>query len=599
MKRDEIRLASVGILLPQLSLVLALLFLFGCSEVSDHLRGCPGGGARNDDGRCFTSKMPSPIGDAPIVPEVSSPSDAGASTGCTHQAGVLINEVLYNPSGADAGAEFVELLGPSEFSAEGLYLGVLNGSSGEFDDGKFALHGTASSDGIFLVGAELVAAANQLLSVGVQNGPDSLVLFGCDQTTALDAVAWGGFDDDDVDAAELFPADLAPEGKSLARCDGAVDSNDNQADFSAATPTPGARNSADFFADVGRCSGSGVELPIEDLADDLEVVEMSEGVGEIEGCVPFSESVVISEVLANPEGADGDGEAEFLEISSEPGARASGLRVLLINGADGSTYGEVNLTGNFDESGLLLVGGDGIAERDMLAPIAFQNGPDAILLVDCIGAVLETLDYGSSADSPLQMVEGQSLSRCGNLGEAGLFVATSPTPGQQNLCAEPAPACEPTGLFEVTISEVLVNPDGPDGAGENEFLRIDFQESARSRLPNLRVRLIDGPTGNTYGQDVPLLDPGAGKNSILIGGVAVSGRDLAAPAPIQNGPDAIIILDCTDYVVDAVAYGPEDSAHIWYVEGESAITPPEGQALHRVSTTLNHRADFVAGEPSL
>jgi len=155
----------------------------------------------------------------------------------------LLSEVLYDASGSDDGAVFVELYGTPGESLDGLFLDGVNGSGGAVTV-TVALSGAIPADGVFVVadatggGVTFVAEADLLAEFDFQNGPDAVVLRS--GTTVLDALGYGVFGAGDVFVGEGVAAPDVAAGASLARRFADVDSDDNAADFEAlATPTPG------------------------------------------------------------------------------------------------------------------------------------------------------------------------------------------------------------------------------------------------------------------------------------------------------------------------------------------------------------------------
>lgn len=156
--------------------------------------------------------------------------------------GVLrIDELLTDPEGTDGGREFVELLGPPLASIEGYELVGVNGSNGEPFLGPAPLRGRLDGAGRLVLGGDEVTERDGPLDGSLQNGPDSLVLLGCDGEVA-DAVAWGSFGSSEVPAGEGEPAARPAAGASLARPDGSLDTDDNARDFVASEPSPGRPN---------------------------------------------------------------------------------------------------------------------------------------------------------------------------------------------------------------------------------------------------------------------------------------------------------------------------------------------------------------------
>jgi hypothetical protein len=155
----------------------------------------------------------------------------------------LLSEVLYDASGADDGAVFVEIAGPAGLSLAGYRVEGVNGSGGGVTV-SVELGGSIPADGVYVLADTLagggtdVAEADWLADFDFQNGPDSIVLLLAD--TVVDALGYGAFGAGDVFAGEGDPAPDAPAGASLARHFANVDSDDNARDWAVAdTPTPG------------------------------------------------------------------------------------------------------------------------------------------------------------------------------------------------------------------------------------------------------------------------------------------------------------------------------------------------------------------------
>jgi hypothetical protein len=155
----------------------------------------------------------------------------------------LINEVLFDPSGADAGLEFVELINSAAavVSLAGLRIEAGDGSG----PGRFTLRWEgAAGDTLapgrrFVVGGAMVSPApDRVVELGLQNGPDALRLVWPDGATEV--LGWGAHEH-----AEYFCGAPAPDpasGFSLVRRPDGVRRGSNAADFEPATPSPGGPN---------------------------------------------------------------------------------------------------------------------------------------------------------------------------------------------------------------------------------------------------------------------------------------------------------------------------------------------------------------------
>jgi hypothetical protein len=167
-------------------------------------------------------------------------------------AALVINEVCYDPPGADGGAEFVELwcTGPDTLDLAGVRLEFANGAG---SPPSWEVRWTAPDGMVLAPGAPLlivdrgwagVPAAVEV-ALGLQNGPDALRLARGDQV--LDLVGWGALEWPDL--SEGPPAADA-SGVALARRPDGHDTDHNADDFRAADPTPGAANWLDFAVTV-------------------------------------------------------------------------------------------------------------------------------------------------------------------------------------------------------------------------------------------------------------------------------------------------------------------------------------------------------------
>lgn len=156
---------------------------------------------------------------------------------------VVINEVCYDPPGADLGWEYVELINtgsvPVDFA--GYRLEFANGAVGPVWTVRWT--GQASDvlapSGLFLIADTgwTGPPAQAEVRLGLQNGPDAIRLVRADGS--VDLVGWGA-----LAWPELYEGRPHPgaAGASLARRPDGHDTNDNAADFTVAERTPGARN---------------------------------------------------------------------------------------------------------------------------------------------------------------------------------------------------------------------------------------------------------------------------------------------------------------------------------------------------------------------
>lgn len=161
------------------------------------------------------------------------------------RAGLLLNEVLYDPEGADGDLEFVELIaaGPESLVLADVRLEFCNGAT----PGAWARLWTGplrlAPGALFLIGEPAVPGADVQLDLDLQNGPEALRL--CAGDAVLDLLGYGEALDPSL--YEAWPA-ADPSGFSLARQPDGVDTDQNALDWFAALPTPGALNQPPFRA---------------------------------------------------------------------------------------------------------------------------------------------------------------------------------------------------------------------------------------------------------------------------------------------------------------------------------------------------------------
>ena len=163
---------------------------------------------------------------------------------------LLLNEVLYDPAGADEGFEFVELWNQDTVAVS--LAGILVESGDGARPGVWAtVYAGAASDSVPPRSAFLIPGSALLASL--QNGPDALRLSRAG--VALDLLGYGA-----LAAAELFegaPAEDAPSGQSLARTVDGGDTGSNAADWSPEPdPTPGVANHPDVRLAIRHGSAS-------------------------------------------------------------------------------------------------------------------------------------------------------------------------------------------------------------------------------------------------------------------------------------------------------------------------------------------------------
>jgi len=169
------------------------------------------------------------------------------------RATVRLNEVMYDPAGADGGREFVELYnaGAEPVCLDDLRLQFANGAVGDVWQGRWtgSPFDTLAPGGFFLVvdqGWQGVTP-NAVASLGLQNGPDAVRL--SLDGDVLDLLGYGALAT--VALYEGLPHPGATGGGSLARRPDGHDTDRNDADWNIlAEPTPGAPNYPAFGLEI-------------------------------------------------------------------------------------------------------------------------------------------------------------------------------------------------------------------------------------------------------------------------------------------------------------------------------------------------------------
>ncbi len=131
---------------------------------------------------------------------------------------------------------------------------------------------------------------------------------------------------------------------------------------------------------------------------------------------------VIQELYYDQTGSDGSD--VFTELYGDPGFDFAGWQLWGLNGSNGSRYRTIDLTGAIiPADGILLITTDRRSDSlallsDFTAAIDWQNGPDAVQLVDDAGRVADAIQYGTTAGfnvgegaAATDVADGFSLSR--------------------------------------------------------------------------------------------------------------------------------------------------------------------------------------------
>ncbi len=159
------------------------------------------------------------------------------------RAELVLNELLYDPDGPDAGAEWIEIhnTGPWPVALDDIAVDSGDGAApGRWTEiWRGEPRGVLGSGAFLWVGGPYAGRVpHVLVSFALQNGPDAARLRQGDWV--LDRVAWGAHTN--AEYPEGAPTATTGSGRSLARAVDGRDTDHNASDWIAAEPSPGRPN---------------------------------------------------------------------------------------------------------------------------------------------------------------------------------------------------------------------------------------------------------------------------------------------------------------------------------------------------------------------
>jgi len=576
-------------------------------------------GFLDDFGFVATSIAPPPASGLPLarLPNGSDTEESGldfavaafATLGSTNDAalpscdavgtaaGIVINELIPDPAGADTDMEWVELYLPTGGPVDLSGWAVASGTSSYSSQGVLP-PGTTISSGQFLVVAQtaMVGTYDVLapgFSLGNASNADAVQLRDCFGNPA-DTVVYGTDNSVDgwLDDLGGFAA-LAPKpgsGEALLRVPDGADSNNSSVDFQVGFPTPGTSNTA----------------PPPD-------------------CGAIGSGIVINELSTNPAGAD-EG-AEWVEVF-HGGTAPVDVSDWELQSATSSSWG-TRLT---FPAGMVLNPGDFVLLGGPLVPgstlgmsgtLGNGSGGDGVRIVDCSGFPADAVVYGGTNDDGVTDESGQpALSIAPTPPEAGAIqrvedgfdtnqsgldfaVADTPTPGGPNVALEPI-VCEPDNN-SLTINEFLPDPEGTDDG--LEWIEIYNSGSAPARLDGWSIS-----AGTSDYDDLDITFPGGiivqPGEFFVVGGELVPEATYVTNFSIGNGSssrDGLRLFDCSGQSVDTVVYGVADDEDpdVGIVDDNDQLVAPyadpgSNQSLQRVLDGVDQdlAEDWTLGRPT-
>ncbi len=203
----------------------------------------------------------------------------------------LLNEVCYDPPGADGGREFVELYAPGDTAValRGWRLQFANGAEGERWSTRWTggAGDSVAAGGLYLIadrGWSGEAVPQAVVDLDLQNGPDAVRLVAPDG--AVDLLGYGELEQASLSEGAPHPG---VHGGSLARYPDGRDTDHNDLDWRPADPpTPGAANwprhglrVLSFACDPPSLVAPGGEVAVVAVVLDRGIAAMPEAVVEL------------------------------------------------------------------------------------------------------------------------------------------------------------------------------------------------------------------------------------------------------------------------------------------------------------------------------
>lgn len=488
-------------------------------------------------------------------------------------AGLLVNEVVYDPAGSDDGLEWIELCnngtdtldltGYMLENAAGTYTEVYTFASGSLAPGEYLLVGGSSSSHPGSFSPNLQNGGTETDAVRIKDAAGTVL-----DTVLYDEPNTSLAEDDGTVPTTGAPA--ATSGKSIGRFPDCADTNVSESDFVLyEAPSP-------LLANEDPNPGD----------EDTGTVTTVDCSG--------ADGIVINEVMANPDGSDSG--LEWIEVTNTGGASVT-LDGWTVEWDTSSFVGASSWSfptaTTIAPGEYVVVGAGGLA-----ASLSLGNAGSSAdgVRIACDGAAVDTVIYGTSNsdnfadDTGLVAVslapkptEGDSLQRAPDGLDTDVcgvdFISGAATPGAANAIGVPVGDADCTGSDGVVVNELVYATDAEwvelYNAGSSPVL-LDgwvFEFGTSSYNADAEV-----PAGTTLGPGEWLVfgSPGA----------LVKDIELAMNLGNASNTDALR-LTCNTLPVDTVVYG-DPNTDLWVDDsGAVAISfAPDhgtGKSLARVS----------------
>jgi hypothetical protein len=510
----------------------------------------------------YTSGTPMAVNVDP-APDSGGGDDTGTppdTADCTGSEGVVINELMPNPPGADEGGEWLELRN--------------NGAAGVTLDGWTLEIDTAAFDGsaaytfpagtVLAAGGYVVVGAGGLavtLDMGNAGTSADGVRLACN-ATPVDTVIYGTTNSDSfLDDTGAVATSLAPkpaEGDSLQRIPDGVDTNASAVDFASGGASPGVANTGSVVS-TADCTGSeGVKVNEFSYTTDEEWIELYNG----------GSTAVLADAWA-------------LEFGTSSYSKSVELPA-----------GTVIAPGDY-----LVIGSAGAATKDLELDMDLGNASSIdALRITCNGDAVDTVAYGSGSNDDgwvddtgtvatsfaPKAGDGESVARISDgydTDQSGhdFAVSSTPTPGEPNPTIEPA-VCETDGATALKINEFVYDPDGADGG--YEWMELVNTGTTELRLDDYVIETA----GSDFGEEFRF----PSGTRLAAGGFVVVGGENVEEATytddgfgLDNGSSdaaGLRVVDCEGTVLDTVLYGKDLVSGITGDNGSLEVVPDTSTA---------------------
>lgn len=280
---------------------------------------------------------------------------------------ILINEVDVDTPGTDT-AEFIELLGPSSTSLNGLVLVLFNGG----DDASyqsFDLDGQITdANGYFVVCVDAAMIDNCDLDAGgssglLQNGADAVALYSGDAAdfpndtpvtavNLIDAIVYDTNDADDTGLLSVLTPgnpqvneaqDSSPTAQSNQRCPNGAGGAFETAVYDQFAPTPGSPNVCSVVVPPASCSDTGLTFTA------IPAIQGSGLTSPLVGNVVNVEAIVTGDFQNNGMSDNGDLNGFYIQGSGDNNSATSDGIFVFDSNTDVSVGDLVRVTGTVAE----------------------------------------------------------------------------------------------------------------------------------------------------------------------------------------------------------------------------------------------------------